>query len=154
MKIFYSNLLSCIFFGFIIGLSDCNNGDNNPDNGNQNPDPQTVAKTNLTSGTWNLLFATRDDINVNSDFDGFNMTFTTTGYSVEEGGTALSGTGSWQFDGISSTTIILDGNLSVAIEFSNNNNNLRLTFTIPETDYSLGRTEKLQGTYIFDLVKS
>ena len=154
MKFFYSVFLSAVTL-FLIGLSSCGGGGGGNNNNNQQPeDPQVVAKSKLTSSTWVLSLVTRDDQNVNSDFIGFTMTFTSTGYSVENGGTALPGTGSWAFDGTSSTTIKLDGNLSVAIEFTNNDNNLRLTFTIPETDYSLGRIQKLQGTYVFDLVKS
>ena len=150
MKIIYFLFIATISL-FVTGLSSCGGGGNN---NNQTPeDPQTVARNKLTAGTWALSFVTRDDINVNSDFTGFNITFTLTGYSVEKGGTALPGTGSWTFDGTSSSTIIFDGTLNVSIAFSNDDNNLRLTFTIPETDYTLGRQQKLQGTYVFDLVK-
>jgi len=143
-------LLSFLIGIWLLGITACGGG------GNNNPppsDPQVEVKAKLTSGTWNLQSATRDNIDISSDFNGFTIKFASTTYTVQNGGTALSSSGSWAFDGSSTTTIIFDGVLTVTLAFSNNDTNLQLRFTIPTTEYNLGRIETLQGNYVFNLAK-
>ncbi len=149
MKIVSSSYIFITIF-FIMNLSGCGNKNNNPV---IQPDPQAVARTKLTAGTWSLINATRDNVVVNSDYEGFNITFTSLGYSDEYGGTAFSSIGTWLFSGESADTLIMDGKQTMVISFSNDDQRLRMTFTIPETDYSLGRTDRLQGDYVFDVAR-
>jgi hypothetical protein len=143
-------LLNILVAIWLIGIAACGGG------GNNNPppsDPQAEVKAKLTSGTWNVQSVTRDNMDASSDFTGFTIKFAATTYTVQNGGTALSSSGSWAFDGSSTSRIILEGVLNVALSFSNSDTNLQLRFTIPVTEYSLGRIETLQGNYVFNLVK-
>jgi hypothetical protein len=122
------------------------------DNGNTVVNPQDQLKTKL-KGTWTIVSATLDNNDITSDFTGFSISFTETGYSISNGGTALPSTGSWAFSGDKTDRIVFDGDLEVKISFSSNDTKLRLEFTIPDTIYDLGRKEVLGGDYVFELTK-
>ena len=142
-KIKYLSLLLLVIW--LSGIFSCNKG-------KTEVNPQDQVKTKL-KGTWTIVFATRDNIDVTSDFNGFSITFTETGYSTNGGGVALPVSGAWAFSGEKTDKVVFDGDIDVTLTFSNNDTNLRLEFTIPDTIYDLGRKEVLGGDYVFELTK-
>ena len=141
--------ISLAIYATMIGCSGDDGGDG------PEPDAQQMFIDKL-SGHWTVASATRDGVDVVSDFQGFSVTFTSSGYTTQNGGVAWEGSGSWDFstppssDG-STATVTLDGSISVTLTFSNNDQTLTVTFTINETKFGAGRTKSLAGSYVFVL---
>lgn len=140
-------IVSLAVFSTMIGCSDDDGG------GGPEPDPQQEFIQKL-SGAWTVASVTRDGVDVISDFQGFSVTFTSSGYTTQNGGVAWENSGSWDFsippssDG-STATVTIDDSISVTLTFSNNDQTLTVSFTIQETKFGTSRTKSLAGSYVF-----
>ena len=129
-------------------------GDDGPD-----PDPQpTLAElqaevTTKLSRTWILSGVTRDGMDVESEFPGFTVAFTASGFTTSNGSFAWDSTGTWSFQSGSSDTIIRDDNVTMSVAFSNNDSQLSLSFNVPDTSLDIGKVAGIPGNYVFDLTK-
>ncbi len=120
-------------------------------------DPNPVAEpTTLDKlqGTWNLSSVTRDGADVTSGFTGFKLVIANTNYTITNGGTAwLESSGTLSISGDNATSVDSMGGINnIALEFSNGNNTLKLTYAIDTTVVG-GRTTGLVGNYVFVLTK-
>jgi len=129
-------------------------GDDDP-----GPDPQpTLAGlqaevTTKLIGKWNLSGVTRDGMDVESEFLGFTVTFTASGFTTSNGDLAWESTGTWYFQSDSSNKIIRDDNVTMSVAFSNNDSQLILSFQVPSSSIENGKVSSIAGDYVFELTK-
>lgn len=115
------------------------------------PGPLVLAELKLTTNSWSLSTVSRNGVDVESEFTNFTINFTPTGFTVTNGGTVWEASGNWIWADGSGTSIQLSNGVVVQIEFSNNDSQLTLTFTIDSDTYNIGRSQGLKGDYVFVL---
>ena len=80
----YLKYIATVFVvGTLVLFASC--GD---DGGGDGPDPEVkFAHDIIQGGTWSLASVNRDGTDVSSDFSGFTISFTSTGYTTSNGDT-------------------------------------------------------------------
>lgn len=125
------------------------------DGGDGPPEPektqQELATEKLVGNTWSLQSVTRNSTDVSSDFSGFTITFTSSGFTTTNGTGAWESSGTWTWTDAQAKSFTLENGVAVQVEFSNNDTVLTLTFTVEETTFDIGRTTGLAGNYVFVL---
>ena len=123
--------------------------------GGEDPNPVAEPTTlDKLQGTWNLSTVTRDGVDVTSEFTGFKLVIVNKDYTITNGGTAwLESSGTLSISGDNATSIdSMGGITNIALEFSNDNKTLKLTYAIDSTVVG-GKTTGLAGNYVFVLTK-
>jgi len=134
-------------------MSACSDDGGDGPNPDSDPDPQAEALQKLSSGTWSVSSITRNGTDVTSDFAGFTISFTSSGFTTTNGTGAWEASGSWNWEDPQGASIRLDNGIIVQLVFSNNDATLTCSFTVPETIFNIGRTKALAGNFVFVLNK-
>ncbi|WP_246535262.1 hypothetical protein [Litoribacter ruber] len=123
--------------------------------------PEQLATEELAddgSATWTVAqggSVTKDGANQTDLFNGFSITFNASGqsrtYSSSNGQGIFDASGNWSLAGSNLDRVILTGDQPASgeeIQFTRNQNNLRLSFSIPMPN---ARTNAVAGSYVFEL---
>jgi hypothetical protein len=102
----------------------------------------------INGGSWNLQSATVDGVNQFDTYSGLVLTFSSTGFSSTNGGVAWPATGSWEFEGGSSSTLVRSDGISVIIE-TVTQKDLELTFEWDKTTFESGKKRSVSGQHTF-----
>jgi hypothetical protein len=104
-----------------------------------------------TPATWTLQSESVDGVDQSTMFKGFTITFTQTGFTTTNGGGIWPASGTWSFQGTSTTTITRNDGTNVQIQVSSSSLVMTITWTI--TTFGPGRTESTKGVNIFTMIK-
>lgn len=115
-------------------------------------DIQQQTSKKLQSATWKVKTVLRNDVDITQDYTNFTLTIAASTYTTTNGGLAWPASGTWAFQGQSTTTVIRDGSIPVDFVLSDDASSLKLNFTIETSTYTNGRVNGLKGVYEFDLV--
>lgn len=96
--------------------------------------PQDQAKTMLTAAPWKLQSSSVDGVDQTALYTGFTITYTASGYTTTNGGAIWPASGTWSFQGTSTTTITRNDGVAVQIQLAASS----LTMTINWTTTTLG----------------
>ncbi len=149
------NIINKVFVVSLVLLWACGGDDGpGPDLQPTLAELQAEVTTKLTgAGAWTLSGVTRDGVDVESEFSGFTVTFTASGFTTSNGSLAWDNTGTWSFQSGSSDTIIRDDNVTMLLVFSNNDSQLNLSFNVPNSSLDIGKVAGIAGNYVFELIK-
>lgn len=128
-------------------LSNCNKHDD--------PTPadiQQQTSKKLQSAPWKVKTVLRNEVDITQDYTNFTLTISASAYATTNGGLAWPASGTWAFQGQSTTTVIRDGVIPVDFVLSSDASSLKLNFTIETSNYTGGRENGLKGAYEFDLI--
>ncbi|WP_235893383.1 hypothetical protein [Litoribacter populi] len=136
--------------------------------GSETPEPDVKTPEELATeelandgtATWSVAqggSVTKDGDNQTDLFSEFTITFNASGqsrtYSTSEGQGIFDASGNWSLTGNNLDRVILTGEQPASgeeIQFTRNQDNLRLTFSIPLPN---ARTNAVAGSYVFELTK-
>ncbi len=121
--------------------------------------PQDQAKALLmgTSSTssapvpWNLQSSSVDGVDQTVLFKGFTITFTSSGFTTTKGEAVWPASGSWSFQGTSTTTITRNDGVPVQIQVTSSS--LVMTIDWTKTTLGSGRTGSTSGQNVFTMTK-
>lgn len=141
MKTFVS-----IYIVALLLMCNCNkHHDPTPD------DIQQQASKKLQAATWKVKTVLRDGMDITTDYTNFTLTIAASTYTTTNGGLAWPASGTWAFQGQSTTTVIRDGSIPVDFVLADDGSSLKLNFTIESSTYTGGRENGLKGAYEFNL---
>jgi len=116
-------------------------------------DIQQQTSNKLQAGVWKVKTALKDGVDITTDYLNFTLTIGANSYSTTNGGLAWAASGTWTFQGQSTTVVVRDGGIPVDFVLSNDASSLKLNFTIETSTYTNGRVNGLKGVYEFDLIQ-
>jgi hypothetical protein len=116
-------------------------------------DIQKQTSQKLQASTWKVKTVLRDGVDITTDYANFTLTIAATTYSTTHGNLAWPPSGTWAFQGQSTTTVVRDGTIPVDFELSKDASSLKLNFTIETSTYANGKVNGLTGAYEFDLTR-
>lgn len=117
-------------------------------------DEQQAIMDELSSNPWKAIAVERDDVDVTSEYQNFELTITSQNkYSTRHGGLSWPATGTLTFDDQSKDILKRDDGISVNLKLeSDPDKTLHLSFQMEHSSYSNGKTTSLKGDYHFTLV--
>lgn len=102
----------------------------------------------LTSGTWSIESVTVDGVDQTNMYAGLAVTFTTSGFTVTNGGVVWPATGAWTFPDETGKRILRGDDLLIEVrEISDARLVLALNWT--STTLGPGRVSSLSGEHVF-----
>jgi len=122
----------------------------------------TEALTGTSSQTWGIEgggSVERDGVSVTDLYAGFELVLTSGSaktYTSKNNNDLLDSSGTWSFAGNNFDKFMLTGNKPATgreISFTQNDDNLKLTFTIPAPGARVNGVMALAGNYTFNLIK-
>jgi hypothetical protein len=145
MKTYKTLVIFLTHISIVLLLISCSGG-SNP----QPASPQDQAKALLTSGTWKLQSESVDGVDLTALFNGFTITFTSSGYTTTKGGAIWPASGTWSFQGTSTTTIVRNDGVVVQLQLASSS--LVMTIDWPTTTLG-GKIESTRGSNVFTMIK-
>jgi len=115
-------------------------------------DIQQQNSTKLQAGTWKAKTVVKDNVDVSADYTNFTLTVGANIYTTTNGGLAWRPSGTWAFQGQSTTTVVRDSLVVVDFVVNDDASSLKLNFDIETSTYKNGKVNGLKGVYEFDLV--
>ena len=114
---------------------------------------QQQTSNKLQAGIWKVNAVLKDGVDITADYANFTLTIGANNYTTINGGLAWPASGTWAFQGQSTTAVVRDGTTPVDFELSKDASSLKLNFTIETSTYANGRVHGLKGAYEFDLAR-
>src|SRR6267154_4138327 len=117
--------------------------------------PQDQTKTLLTAATaaapWKIQSSSVDGVDQTPLFKGFSIAFTATSFVTTNGGGIWPASGTWSFQGTSTTTITRNDGSVVEIQVTTSS--LTMTINWTTTTLGSGRIASTKGTNVFTMTK-
>jgi len=111
--------------------------------------PQDQAKALLTAAPWKLQSSSVDGVDQTALYNGFVITFSSSGYAASNGGVIWPAAGTWSFQGTSTTAISRNDGLAVGIQLTSTS--LVMTLNWTATTLGGGRSESTKGNNVFTM---
>ncbi|REG81673.1 hypothetical protein [Algoriphagus antarcticus] len=161
MKSLFFRLFLLIFV--VIAIQGCGGDDPVPDPPVKTAEEIAIeALTGAGSQTWGIDgggSVERDGVAVTQLYSGFELVLKSGSaktYTSKNNNDLFDASGNWSFAGSNFDKFILSGTKPAAgreISFTQNNTNLKLTFTIPAPGARVNGVMAVAGNYTFNLVK-
>ncbi|PZX51478.1 hypothetical protein [Algoriphagus chordae] len=159
-----SNFFRCVLLACaILTIQSCKKDDPTPDPPKKTAEEiATEALTGSGSQTWGIDgggSVERDGKVVTDVYAGFELVMKSGSaktYTSKNNNDLFDTSGSWSFEGTNFDKFMLSGTKPAAgreISFTQNNNNLTLTFTIPLPGARVNGVMAVAGSYTFNLLK-
>jgi hypothetical protein len=107
------------------------------------------SSTSSTPVPWKLQSSSVDGVDKTALYNGFAITFTSSGFTTTNGGAIWPASGKWSFQGTGTTTIVRNDGVSVQIQVSSTS--LVMTVAWTSTTLGSGRTESTSGNNVFTM---
>lgn len=152
----------CLLAIIAITIQSCGGDDPEPTPSKTAEEIATEALTGTGSQTWGIAGGgsiDRDGTPVTDLYTGFELVLKSGSaktYTSQNNNNLLDGSGTWSFAGTNFDKFILSGSKPAAgreISFTQTNDNLTLTFTIPAPGARINGIMAVAGSYKFNLIK-
>ncbi len=157
------SILKLLLSAFVLlVLQSCGGDDPKPDPVKTPEQIATEALTGTGSQTWGIAgggSVERDGTTVTDLYSGFELMLASTNsktYSSKNNNDLFDNSGTWSFAGANFDKFVLSGSKPASdreISFTQTNNTLKLTFTIPAPGARINGVMAVAGNYTFNLLK-
>jgi hypothetical protein len=96
---------------------------------------------------WKMQSSSVDGIDQTALYNGFTVTFTSSGFTTTNGGVIWPASGTWNFQGTSTATVVRNDGVNVQIQVSSVS--LVMTVVWTKTTLASGRTVSTSGNNVF-----
>jgi hypothetical protein len=116
----------------------------------QPPTPQEQTKMLLTDGTWKLQSESANGVDQTDLYKGFEISFTSSGYTTTNSDVIWPHHGTWSFDG---TTTNIKRNDGIVVQIDVSATSLVMTLVWTKTTLGSGKVNSTGGQNVFTMVK-
>jgi hypothetical protein len=108
---------------------------------------QLLTGSGTSSKTWHLQSVSIDGVDKSSLFTGMTLSFTSSSFTVSNGGPVWPATGTWTFTSDAATTIRRNDGLEMTVDATSSS--LKLTLTWSKNTFGPGRQLSVSGQHVF-----